>query len=126
MIVMDSHQVIRLITLHHGFTEDAIRLDVCLPAFRGELQLRKKVVKHRPQSLVGVAFVESCSPPNPEEPPCALPGPPPRSRPPNQSSPHRFFAAGGSSRWPGRQNFVLSPSGHRPSAESAGGGSKQQ
>src|SRR5215831_11720583 len=56
---MDPNEVLRLVTPDHDLTEDAICFDICIPAFRIEVQLRRKIVKDRPESLIGVALVEA-------------------------------------------------------------------
>src|SRR6266480_1217608 len=59
MVVMYPHQIARFVALYDRLREDAIRLNVSLPIFGVELQLGWEIVKHRPQRLIRVAFIES-------------------------------------------------------------------
>src|SRR5215467_4994240 len=59
MIVMHPNEVLRLVTPDNDLTEDAVCFDIRIPAFRIEVQLRRKIVKDRPESLIGVSLVEA-------------------------------------------------------------------
>ena len=59
MIVVDPDEVIGFVPLDYFVCKNAIRFDVCFPAFRVKPQLRREIVKHRPEGLIGIALVES-------------------------------------------------------------------
>ena len=59
LIVMHPNQIALLVAMHDCPAENTVRFNVCLPIFGIKFQLRRKVVKHRPKGLVGVAFIES-------------------------------------------------------------------
>ena len=60
MIVVNPDQVIWSIATDDRLAEDSVRFGVGLPILGVEFQLRRKIVKYRPERLVGVAFIESC------------------------------------------------------------------
>ena len=59
VVVVNPDQIIRPVVLDHRLAEAPVRFDIGFPVPRVEFQLRRKIVKHRPERLVGVAFVES-------------------------------------------------------------------
>src|SRR5207245_3983465 len=59
MIIVDPDEVARFVTLDYFVCKNAIRFDVRFPAFRVKPQLRREIVKHGPEGLIGIALVES-------------------------------------------------------------------
>ncbi len=59
MIIVDPDEVVGFVTLDYFVCKNAIRFDVRFPAFRVKSQLRREIVKHGPEGLIGIAFVES-------------------------------------------------------------------
>src|SRR5438477_587046 len=59
MMIVDPDEVARFVTLDYFVCKNTIRFDVRFPAFRVKSQLRREIVKHGPEGLIGIAFVES-------------------------------------------------------------------
>src|SRR6266446_1140004 len=59
MIIVDPDEVVGFVTLDYFVCKNAILFDVSFPAFSVKIQLRREVVKHGPEGLIGIAFVES-------------------------------------------------------------------